>query len=110
VNLAIESGVRLMGENRAQEFWRNTEASTGRVSIHFIARCKTNKVRQIADMVDMIQSLDSARACAVIDRQCASWQGDDVLIEVNIGGEESKAGVSGQGFWSWRRTQPLAHL
>ena len=101
VNLAIEAGVRLLGENRAQELLaKYGDYNREGISIHFIGALQTNKVRQIVDKVDMIQSLDSARLAEEIERQCAKLgKVMDVLIEVNIGGEESKAGVSGQELW-----------
>ncbi|MCL2057209.1 MAG: YggS family pyridoxal phosphate-dependent enzyme [Oscillospiraceae bacterium] len=95
VNAAIHSGVTVLGENRAQELTEKyPHYDKATVKIHFIGHLQTNKVRQIIDKVDMIQSVDSIKLLAEIDRQ-AKKHGKicDILIEVNIGGEKSKSGV-----------------
>lgn len=96
VNRAIAHGVTLLGENRAQELTAKYDAydKTG-VQIHFIGALQSNKVRQIIDKVGMIQSVDKFSLAREIDRQ-AKKHGKvmDVLIEVNIGDEQSKAGVA----------------
>ena len=96
VNLAIQAGINLLGENRAQELLaRYDDYDKDSVSIHFIGSLQRNKVRQIIDKVDLIQSVDSLRLAAEIDKQAAkAGKVMDVLIEINIGGEESKSGVS----------------
>ena len=95
VNEAISCGIRLLGENRVQELLEKYDAyeKTG-VEIHFIGHLQTNKVRQIIDKVTMIHSVDSLRLAKEIDRQAAKFNKVmDILIEVNIGGEESKFGI-----------------
>lgn len=98
VNIAISMGVRLLGENRAQELLAKYDDydKTG-VSIHFIGRLQTNKVRQVIGKVDMVHSLDSLRLAAEIERRAGAendGKRQDVLIEVNAGGEDTKSGVS----------------
>ena len=96
VRQAIEAGVDLCGENRVQELTQklSENAYTG-VPIHFIGHLQTNKVRQVVGKVDLIQSVDSERLLKAIDREAAR-QGirQNVLLEVNIGEEESKSGFS----------------
>ena len=96
VNKAIENGITLLGENRAQELLEKYDSyDKDGVDIHFIGHLQTNKVRQIIDKVTMIHSVDSVHLAQEIDRQ-AGKAGIvmKVLAEVNIGGEESKSGIS----------------
>lgn len=95
VNAATAQGVSLIGENRAQELLEKYDHyDKYGVSIHFIGHLQTNKVRQIIDKVDMIHSLDGEKLAAEIDAQAARvGRICDVLIEVNVGGEESKTGL-----------------
>lgn len=95
VNIAIDGGITLLGENRAQELLSKYKAyKLGRENIHFIGHLQTNKVRQVVDKVSMIESVDSLKLAAEIDR-CAAQQGKimDILVEVNIAQEVSKNGV-----------------
>jgi pyridoxal phosphate enzyme (YggS family) len=97
VNIAVDGGVDLLGENRVQEFL-SKEAFYKPAEIHFIGSLQTNKVRQIVGKVSCIQSLDSVKLAREISAQSEKKNVlTDVLIEVNIGGEESKSGVSPDG-------------
>ena len=97
VREAIAAGVDCCGENRVQELTeklaRNAYAGA---PVHFIGHLQTNKVRQVVGKVDLIQSVDSPRLLAAINKEAAR-QGicQDILLEVNIGGEESKSGIKG---------------
>ena len=89
VNEAIGAGVRLLGENRAQELLsKYDDYRKDGVEIHFIGHLQTNKVRQIADKVTMIQSLDSLPLAREIEKQCAKLgKKMDFLEEVSsVGG------------------------
>ncbi len=96
VNEAIACGVTLLGENKAQELCAKYDAyQKEHVEIHFIGHLQTNKVRQIIDKVTMIQSLDSIPLAKEIQRQCEKHNREmDCLVEVNIGNELTKSGVS----------------
>ena len=97
VNLAIEYGVKYLGENRAQELVsKYDDYNKDQVEIHFIGHLQTNKVRQIIDKVSMIQSVDSLHLAQEIDRLAINRLGHpmDILVEINIGSEESKSGIS----------------
>ena len=95
VNLSVENGVTLLGENRVQEFLDKRGDYRGDPVIHFIGGLQTNKVKYIIDKVDMIHSVDSEKLLSEIGRRaCAAGLVMDILIEVNIGGEQSKSGVS----------------
>ena len=95
VNQAIQAGVRLLGENKAQELLEKFDAyHKEQVEIHFIGHLQTNKVRQIVDRVTMVQSLDSVHLAAELDKQCAKLgKVMDCLVEVNVGSELTKSGV-----------------
>ncbi len=96
VNEAIENGIHLLGENRAQELLEKYDFyEKENTEIHFIGHLQTNKVRQIIDKVSMIHSVDSLHLAQEIDKQAAKYSKTmDILVEVNIGDEESKSGVS----------------
>ena len=97
INFVIrECGIRHIGENRVQELAAKYDALEREdVSIHFIGTLQKNKVRQIVDKVDMIESVDSVALAREIDRRCGMiGKVMDVLIEVNIGEETQKSGVS----------------
>ena len=100
VNAAIAEGITLLGENKAQELCEKYDSYCKEgVSIHFIGHLQTNKVRQIVDKVCMIESVDSVKLVREIERQCANIDKVmDVLVEVNIGAEESKSGVTPEQF------------
>lgn len=96
INHAISQGIELIGENKVQEFLSKEEFLTlDNCKAHLIGHLQTNKVRQIVGKVDMIQSLDSIKLANEINKQ--SQKIDTVtkcLVEVNIGGEENKTGLS----------------
>ena len=94
INAAISAGVDRIGENRVQEYLQKREALLP-VEAHLIGHLQTNKVNAIVGKVAMIQSLDSLRLAAALDA-ASKRLGivTDVLAEVNIGGEESKSGIS----------------
>ena len=94
VRRAIAAGVDCCGENRVQELAaRQAENAYAGVPVHFIGHLQTNKVRQVVGQVDLIQSVDSARLLQAINNE-AQRRGivQNVLLEVNIGGESSKSG------------------
>lgn len=96
INAALAAGIPCIGENRVQEFLKKRDdLHLDGVEAHLIGHLQTNKVRQIVGHVDMIQSIDSERlARAVSEAALKTERGAvDVLVEVNIGGEESKSGV-----------------
>ena len=96
INYAItELGITHIGENRVQELCEKYPAlHKDDVSIHFIGRLQTNKVKYIIDKVSLIHSVDSLKLAREIDRQAEKHSlVMDILIELNIGGEESKGGI-----------------
>ena len=94
VREAIAAGVDLCGENRVQELTQKlSENAYEGAPIHFIGHLQTNKVKMVVGKVDIIQSVDSLRLLEAIHKE-ATKQGiiQDILLEVNIGDEESKSG------------------
>lgn len=101
VNWIFDWGMDLMGENRVQEYLSKKELYSKTTDkgtaprVHFIGHLQTNKVKYIINDMDMIQSVDSIKLAHEIDRLArAENKVMDILCEVNIGGEESKSGVS----------------
>ena len=94
INYAIEKGITHIGENRVQELI-SKHGLLRPAHSHFIGHLQTNKVKDIIDKVEMIESVDSIRLANEISKQ-AQKLGIvmDVLLEINIGGEESKSGFA----------------
>ena len=83
----------IYGENRVQELLSKYFVREG-LTWQFIGRLQTNKVKYIVDKVSLIQSVDSLRLAEEIERRAAKIDKVmDVLVEVNVGEEESKGGV-----------------
>lgn len=95
IRAAIAAGVALCGENRVQEMVAHLDANAYAGSeLHFIGHLQTNKVKQVVGRVEIIESVDSLRLLEAIDRQGAALAlRQDILLEVNIGGEQNKSGV-----------------
>lgn len=96
INYAISLGLDHIGENRVQELLSKYDSyNLEHTKLHMIGHLQTNKVRQIVDKVDMIESVDSFKlAKEISDQSLKRGIITDILVEVNIGGEESKSGVS----------------
>lgn len=95
INYAISQGIDLIGENKVQEFMSKKEfLNLENCEAHLIGHLQTNKVKKIVGEVSMIQSLDSLHLAEEIsNRSKALGIVTDVLIEVNIGGEDCKTGL-----------------
>ena len=92
----IAAGIDALGENRVQEMTAKlAENAYDGAPLHFIGHLQRNKVRQVVGRVTLIQSVGSLELAGEIERQ-AEKLGivQDVLLEVNIGGEESKSGFA----------------
>ncbi len=96
INYAISLGLDHIGENRVQELLsKYDDYDLSNTKLHMIGHLQTNKVRQIVGKVDMIESVDSFKLAKEISDQSLKRNiSTDVLVEVNIGGEESKSGIS----------------
>ena len=93
---AIAAGIDVLGENRVQEMTEKLaqDAYTG-APLHFIGHLQRNKVRQVVGKVALIQSVSSEELLREIEKQ-AEKLGiiQDILLEINIGGEEAKSGFA----------------
>ncbi len=96
INHAIDScKVNLIGENRVQEFLsKKDELHLENTEVHLIGHLQTNKVKMIVPHVTMIESVDSVRLAKEISKECEKiGKTMDVLVEVNVGMENSKFGI-----------------
>ena len=109
VRQAIAAGVDCCGENRVQELTQKLSQDAYRgAPVHFIGHLQTNKVKQVVGKVDLIQSVDSLRLLEAVNREAAR-QGitQNILLEINIGKEESKSGFSQEEIWEVLDKFPL---
>ena len=96
VRRAIAAGVDACGENRVQEMLeKQAQGAYEGAPLHFIGHLQKNKVRQVVGLASLIHSVDSVELLREIDR-CAARKGlrQQVLLEINIGGEASKSGFA----------------
>ncbi len=98
INEAIDCGVTDIGENYVQELLEKYDAiKRDKINLHFIGHLQRNKVKYIVDKVDSIDSVDSYELAFEIDKRCKAKNITmDILVQVNIGDEQSKSGVSAQ--------------
>jgi len=95
---AVESGVRIVGENYVQEAERAREVVGSRAKWHFIGHLQKNKVKKAVRLFDMIETVDSVEIARDIDKRCAQiGKVMPVLIEINSGREKQKSGVLPEG-------------
>jgi hypothetical protein len=95
---AVAAGATVLGENRVQEAKEKIEALGKKASWHLIGRLQTNKAKYAVRLFGLIHSVDNLELAAEIDRQAAkAGKVQDILIEVNIAGEASKAGMAVTG-------------
>lgn len=95
IRAAIAAGVTICGENRVQELTAHLEDNAYEgARLHFIGHLQTNKVKYVVGRVDLIESVGSERLLDAIEAQAAKKDLiQDILLEVNIGREESKSGI-----------------
>ena len=90
----LDLGELEFGENKVQELVDKYEHIKSPVHWHMIGHLQTNKVKYIVDKVTLIHSVDSYKLAAQISKEALKKQVDvDILIEVNVAGEESKFGL-----------------
>ena len=101
VREAVAAGVDCCGENRVQELTQKLAegAYTGK-PVHFIGHLQTNKVKQVVGKVDLIESVDRMELLECIEKTAAKLGiVQPILLEINIGAEESKSGFSQEEIW-----------
>ena len=96
VRQAIAAGVDLCGENRVQEMLeKQAQGAYEGVPLHFIGHLQKNKVKQVVGLAELIHGTDSLELLSLISRVAqARGLTQDVLLEVNIGGESAKSGFA----------------
>lgn len=94
INPVLDDGADLIGENRVQEYCSKLDTlHLDGVEKHIIGHLQTNKIKYIAGKVDMIESVDSLKLAKEIDKGFRKVGATaNILVEVNIGNEESKSG------------------
>jgi pyridoxal phosphate enzyme (YggS family) len=91
---AVESGIKLIGENYVQETEKIYAVVGNKAKWHFIGHLQKNKVKKAVRLFDMIQTVDSVGIAEEIDKRCAQiGKVMPVLIEINSGREKQKSGV-----------------
>lgn len=101
INHAIrECGIDLIGENKVQEFLSKKDSLELKgVEKHLIGHLQTNKVKKIINEVDMIQSVDSLHLAQAISKESLKiGKKSNILLEINIGSEQSKTGFDKGAF------------
>ncbi len=94
IKTLMDCGIKNLGENRVQELTEKYEIIGDEARWHLIGHLQTNKVKYIVNKVKLIHSVESLRLAEEIDRQARKHDKVmDILVEVNVSGEESKFGV-----------------
>lgn len=91
LDVLAQAGVRLVGENRAQDLARRAQAHPGLFAWDFIGTLQSRKVRSLLPYVRYIHSVATDSALAQLDRH--GDQSTEILVEVNVAGEEGKSGL-----------------
>ena len=95
INDAVALGLKVVAENKVQEFNLKHDLISKNATQHFIGHLQTNKVKYLVGKVDLIQSVDSLHLANEINKQASKKQiVQDILLEVNVGGELSKSGFN----------------
>ncbi len=93
IGVLAEAGLTLLGENRAQELAAKVEAwPDPALRWHFIGQLQSRKVKAILPLVELIHSVASDSALAQLERHATP--DTEILVEVNVAGEDGKAGIA----------------
>lgn len=96
INYALSKGIDYIGENKVQELL-SKEDKINPCHRHFIGHLQTNKVKDIINRVEMIHSVDSLKLAKEISKQAVkNCKTMEILLEINIGGEDSKWGFDAE--------------
>lgn len=95
IRAAIKAGVTILGENYVQEAREKIEAlREEKISWHFIGHLQSNKAKYAVKLFDLIHSVDSLKLAKELNRRAKTLgKVQDILIQVNISGEETKSGI-----------------
>src|ERR671933_1396481 len=89
IAVLADAGVELLGENRAEDLLEKQKIFEDAFEWHFIGHLQRRKVRQVAGKVTLVHSVDSTRLVEGLGKR-APKEGVEMLIQVNVSGEESK--------------------
>ena len=91
---AINAGVKIIGENKVQEAKEKYQILTADIEWHLVGHLQTNKVKYAIEIFDCIHSVDSIKLAEEIDKRSLQFgKTTNVLVEVNVSGEETKYGI-----------------
>ena len=110
---AIAAGIDVLGENRVQEMTEKLgQNAYDGAPLHFIGHLQRNKVKQVVGKVALIQSVSSLALLDEIEKVAAKMDlVQDILLEVNVGGEEAKSGFAPEEvFEAVRYARTLPHI
>ena len=108
---AYDAGQRLFGENRPQELKEKYAMLPKDIEWHMIGHLQTNKVKYIAPFVAMIESLDSERLAAAIDKEAAKCgRVIECLLEIHVAREQTKSGWDPAQLRDYLAANPFAQL
>ncbi|MCK5243191.1 YggS family pyridoxal phosphate-dependent enzyme [bacterium] len=94
IRIAIQAGIKILGENKVQEAKTKFMHIGPAVTWHMLGHMQTNKIRAASAIFDMVQSVDSKKVSDLLDREATRLDREiSVLVEVNIGAEETKFGI-----------------
>ena len=106
IETLAQAGVTLVGENRAQDLIEKVTRAPGRLRWHFIGALQSRKVRLIVDHVELIHSVASDSVLRELERHAPP--GFQILVEVNVAGEQGKAGVQPRELDAFIARSPVA--
>lgn len=91
---AISVGVKIIGENKVQEAKEKYQILSADIEWHLVGHLQTNKVKYAIEIFDLIHSVDSIKLAKEIDKRSLQFgMITNVLVEVNVSGEETKYGI-----------------
>ena len=94
---AINAGIKIIGENRVQDAKKKYQIITAEVEWHLIGHLQTNKAKYAVEIFNCIHSVDSIKLAQEIDKRSLQFgKIMDVLVEVNVSGEETKYGIKSE--------------
>ena len=94
---AISAGVKIIGENKVQEGKEKYQILSADIEWHLVGHLQTNKVKYAIEIFDLIHSVDSIKLAKEIDRRSLQFgMITNVLVEVNVSGEETKYGIKSE--------------
>jgi pyridoxal phosphate enzyme (YggS family) len=106
IETLAEAGVTLVGENRAQDLLEKVMRAPGRLRWHFIGALQSRKVKLVVEHVELIHSVASESALRELERHAPP--GFQILVEVNVAGEEGKDGIAPAELDSFIARSPVA--